>query len=106
MRTRYDFIKPAKSPESKTKRGEPYPDLCTFRIEEFRFTARPERYKLLQRDVDRFDILMFRKYKVAAYDDLILWLNNVPSVHFLQAGDELLLPSREDLDRFYTRESV
>lgn len=103
MKTRYDFMQPAQHPDNRTRKGIRYADVCSFRIEDFEYTRQPEEYELFRRDIERFDLLMFRKYGVAGYDDIILWLNNIPSIHFLNAGDVLLLPDRKDLDRFMTR---
>ena len=103
MRSRYDFMKPAKHPENRTKGGTPYADVMSFEIENFEYTRQPERHEVERRDIERFDLLMFKKYNLAVYDDIVLWLNNVPSIHFLEPGDEILLPVRSDLDRFYTR---
>jgi len=105
MKSRYDFMRPTQDEENKTRKGVPYADIMSFSIEEFNFSTQPERYSLFRRDVERFDLLMFRKYGAAVYDDIILWLNNIPSRHFLQPGQVLVLPDRVDLDRFFSRKS-
>jgi len=97
MRNRYQLLKESSQTNSK---GNPYPDIMSFPIEKFSYTGTTREYYLTQTDIDRIDILCYREYGVTYYDDIILWLNNIDSLHNVAPGTKISLPSKKDLDRF------
>ena len=78
-----------------------WPDVMTFPINKFKYTQTPEVYVIDQFYIDRFDMLMFDYYGVSYYDDMVLWLNNIEYKQDLVSGQKLLMPTSEDLERFY-----
>lgn len=85
--------------------GVAYPDILSFPIDKFKYTEEPYEYVLTQSDIDRFDYLMYRFYNTAYYDDMVLWLNNIASLHDLEPGDTINLPSKTDLENFFIKYS-
>lgn len=86
--------------------GTFYPDLMTLPIQRFRFTSPPTEYYLTQRDIERPDLLMYRIYRVAEFDDIIFWLNGIAYIGDATVGTKILLPSREDLEDFFLENRV
>jgi len=81
--------------------GNQYPDIMTFPVNSFRYYNNPLVVTLTSADCFRFDLLVYAYYKTSDYTDLILWLNNLSSVHDLVAGNELTLPDPDDITKFY-----
>ena len=81
--------------------GNFYPDLMTFPINRFIYNDSPLKVVITAGDIARFDTFIFKFYNTSDYTDIILWLNNKASVHDLSTGDELLLPTPDDIDKFY-----
>jgi len=98
MISRYDLMQNFNEVNSDN-----YRDIYNFPIDNFVYTINPEKYVLTTADVDRIDLLMFRVYENAAWDDIILWLNGISSVYELSPGDEIILPSIIDLTSFYNQ---
>jgi hypothetical protein len=99
MRNKYLVIK--ESSTETNSLGNPYPDIMTFPINKFRYNDIPIRTKLTSADIARFDLFCFRIYNNSDYTDLLLWLNDKASVHQLVAGEEVVLPSANDINNFY-----
>jgi hypothetical protein len=98
MKSKYLVIKSGTEVNSL---GEPYPDIMTFPINEFVYEQIPNRVILTTADVERFDLFCYRHYGNSDYTDILLWLNDYPSYHDLQIGDEILLPNIQDINKFY-----
>lgn len=101
MKSRYDLY--SSSSTETDEFGNPQPDIMFFPIDEFQYTIRPKEITITQMYLRRIDLLMFDQYGVTHYDDIVLWLNDIPSIYDLQPGDKFILPAKQDLDRFYTR---
>ena len=99
-RTRYDTIKPSSQINLK---GNQYPDLMSFPIDKFKFTEISKEYILTEPDIDRFYLVCYREYGVSYFDDIILWLNNIDTIHDVTPGTSIQLPAKKDLDRFIIR---
>ena len=81
--------------------GVNYPDVLTLGYYEFN----PKNiiyYSLTDTDIKRFDLLMFRFYGEAQYDDVILAYNHKYK-NDLQIGDVLILPYKTDLDNYFRK---
>lgn len=96
-RTRYMTIKES---NQINKNGNKYPDIMSFPIESFKFTDTEKEYILSETDIDRFYMVCYKYYGIPYYDDIVLWLNNIDSIHNVSPGRKILLPSKRDLDRF------
>jgi len=98
MRSRYDLAQ-----ESST-RGEDdsfYKDILTIPLDKFRYTSAPREYYLTTIDVKRLDLLVYRLYGIAEFDDLLLWINKIADPTTLTIGDKILVPSKTDIESFY-----
>jgi len=103
MRSRYDLMQ--LSTQRSTK-DTYFPDVMTFPIQKFKFTDVPLEYFLTSKDIDRPDLLMYRYYNRAEYDDIIFWLNGISNIFDTSAGTKIFLPSRKDLEQFFLRNRV
>lgn len=81
--------------------GNAYPDIMTFPINNFIYTAIPLKVILTSFDIDRFDLFSYNYYSTSDYTDILLWLNNIDSVHSLVEGQEFIVPELADINRFY-----
>ena len=102
MRSRYQtMIKSLTETDSVT--GEAYYDVLTFPIELFTYTQTTIEYPLTKNDLQRIDNTMNTYYGVAEFDDIVLWLNDIPFIHDSEAGDLMKLPRKKDIERFFTQ---
>ena len=83
-----------------------FPDVMTFPVNNFVYTEIPTKVVVTENNIIRFDLFVYNFYGVSYYDDLILWLNNIEFKDDLIIGQELLLPIKRDLDRFFIDYSV
>jgi hypothetical protein len=84
----------------KDVNGNYYPDVLTTNIENLTVTSNYIYHILTERDILRFDLLMYRIYGKPYYDDIILLINNVYK-NDLEVGDTLLMPSVFDMDTYF-----
>ena len=103
MRSRYDLMQ--LSTQRSTK-DTYFSDIMTFPIRNFKFTDIPDEYYLTQKDIERIDLLMYRVYGSAQYDDIILWLNGISNFFNITAGTKIFLPSRKDIEQFFLNNRV
>lgn len=100
FKTRYNLVRKG---ETTNQNGYVYADWMRFPIEELQLLDPVLVHTLKTNEIDRIDILMYNTYGVPYYDDLVLWFNNVSNIHYLAPGDTLELPSKRDLDRFFSK---
>lgn len=100
LRNRYKLMKESEVKNSKEKA---FPDVMTFPLNKFRTNSRPKEHILSKSDIERFDLLIYRYYRLPDYDDFVLWYNGVGDVRSLEPGDVLKMPSKRDIERFYSR---
>lgn len=98
MRSRYDL---AQNATVKGEDGTYYKDIFTIPTHRFRVTESSEKYALNKADIERPDIMMFRKYRLTELDDIVLWVNNIGLIYELEPGTEIELPASTDLENFY-----
>jgi len=104
MISRFSVTK--KSSTEKASDGTYYPDIMTFPVEKFTYKDPPREYYITQGDIERPDLLMMKVYGTPQYDDLVAWLNNLPSFREAGIGDKILLPSKADLEKFFIKYKV
>ena len=100
MRSRYDLMEFS---DQRDNEDRFYPDFTTLPTHKFVFDEAPERYILTERDIERIDLLMARKLGLSELDDIVLFINNIPNRFDLEAGDEILIPTKNNLERFFNR---
>ena len=98
MRSRYRLMNES---EEKDTDGEARPDILSFPIQNFNYTSAPLPFNLSESNIRRMDLTMYKYYGFADLDDLILQLSNIDSLNEVEAGTEVRLPSRIDLENFY-----
>lgn len=103
LRHRYKLMR---SSEEKSSKEQAFPDVLTYPLKQFRTSSKPKEHVLSKSDIERFDLLVYRYYRMADYDDFILWYNGIGDVRSLEPGDILTFPSKTDIERFYSRGST
>lgn len=98
MKNRYSVLK---SSVHVDEYGISYPDIFSLNIDSFKITKNPQKYILSERDIYRFDLLMYAFYNDCNYDDLTLMLNKFEHISDVKPGSEILIYAKEDLDNFY-----
>lgn len=99
-KNRYLTMKASSQVDSQ---GNAYPDVVSNPIDTFEIVDIPEVHIIRKQDIMRIDLLMYEKYRYAYYDDIILNLNGIGSVHLLEPGDTIFLPSKRDLDNYFSK---
>jgi hypothetical protein len=86
--------------------GNYYPDLATFDINYFIPSSKPLAYKLLYNDIYRFDLLINSYYtSFDLYDDLTLWLNDIPYLTISGLQQTIYFYAKADIDSYYKNNS-
>lgn len=98
MRSRYDLAQDA---TVKGEDGTHYKDIFTIPTHKFRTTEPSEEYQLTKKDIERPDVLMFRKYRLTELDDILFWINNIGLIYEVEPGTEIKLPIVTDIENFY-----
>ena len=99
-KTRYLTMKASFQTDAQ---GKAYPDVVSNPINTLELQDIPEQHIIQKQDIMRVDLLMYRKYRYAYYDDVILDFNKIGSIHLLEPGDIILLPSKRDLDNYFAK---
>ena len=101
MRSMYDLMVASNTRDEVTQ--ELYPDVLTAPLEKFKFVSPPKEYGLTQQDLLRIDLLMVKAYRTPEYDDIVLCINNVDCIYDTEQylGTDILIPTKENVDRFY-----
>lgn len=94
--------------EVKDEDGEFFPDVLTFPLNDFEFKGQPLRYILNAADLQRIDVLMNEVYNVPVYDDIVLFLSDIPYLGDLNDEDDniVILPVKTDLDNFVSNNRI
>lgn len=100
MKTLYDIMKTS---ETRDGEGGFYPDPLSFTLTSFNVTSIPIEYDLNENDKKRPDILMYKAYGTAQYDDLVMLLNNIGLIDEVETGTKVYLPDKNDIDNFYIK---
>lgn len=103
MKSKYLLMNP--STTVFDDRGNPFPDLATFPIENFTPNSKSNTYMLTEQDVYRFDILTDINYgNFDFYDDFTLWINDIEFItDDANIGRNISLFSKADIDTFYNK---
>ncbi len=99
MDTRYSIMKDSEA--YKDEFGNNYKDIFSFPINDFSASENVISYTLTSLDIYRFDLLVYKIYNDANYDDFVLWYNNIENIKFVKPGTVILFPSKKDIDDFY-----
>ena len=86
--------------------GNFYPDLATFNINYFIPDNKPLKYQLKYNDVYRFDLIINSFYSnFNFYDDITLWLNDIPYLTEDYIESNIKFYIKSDLDSYYLNNS-
>lgn len=101
MRSRYDLMTAGVSTSTS---GKYYPEIFSYYTRVFTFNDKPKNVLISQVVIDRFDLACYNEYGVSEYDDIVLWVNNISSIHELVLGEYLSFPSKSDISKFFLGE--
>jgi len=80
-----------------------YPDCLSIDLNTFLNSTPPKEVMIRQNDVFRPDIFFYRKRGTNNLEDIILWLNGIPSRRDMLAGNVVKLPSVSDSNLYYIK---
>jgi hypothetical protein len=103
MRSMYDLMEESETRDSVSQ--ELYPDIFSAPLHKFKFESAPQQHSLTQGDLQRIDILMNKTYGNPELDDIVLSINGIGFINDTDTnlGKEILLPRKENLEKFYSR---
>jgi hypothetical protein len=102
-RSIYNLIKSSNQTDSY---GNNYPDFLTLPLNKFVYKYTPTQVIITQNNINRFDLFIYSYYGTVDYQDIILFLNGINSIHSLIAGQTLNLPNIIDLTNFYVKNII
>ena len=97
-RSRYRLMEASEVIDEET--GEAFPDILTADYNSFRFSRTPTRYRLRPQDTDKFFNLHKRIYGSYNGDDILLDLNLIPHMSYVESGSLIFLPATRDMEEF------
>jgi hypothetical protein len=78
-----------------------WPDCLSIDLEEFPEKSPSKNVVIYQENVLRPDMFFFKHLNSKMLEDIILWLNMIPSRRDLEPGMEMDLPVFSDINRYY-----
>lgn len=103
MRSRYDFMTAGQVVDED---GDKFPDPLTAPFNNVQFTQIPGIKQVSDIDILKFWTFMVKEYNIQDLDDVLLSLNQVPYIGYLEPGDSILLIDLDDLKNFGTQRLV
>lgn len=100
MRSYYDLMKIS---ETQGDDGSIYFDSFTLPTNDFVFSSIPVEYTLTQTDILRPDIFISNYYGSSDLYDIVIDINCIEDIKTMNPGDIIYLPSRVDLENFYSK---
>jgi hypothetical protein len=78
-----------------------WPDCLSIDLDEFPEKNPPKSVVVYQENVLRSDTFFFKHLNSNMLEDILLWLNMIPSRRDLEPGMKMDLPSFSDINRYY-----
>jgi hypothetical protein len=100
MKSRYSLMSAS---EQANTLGQLYPDIMTYPINKFLYTEDPYKVILTTAYIQRFYLVSYAYYDTSDYTDFLLFFNNYSSFHELEEGDEILVPTKNDVNSFFLK---
>ena len=98
MKSRYDYMEEGVVCDSED--GIPYPDCLTTNYSDFTITAIPTTHRVTASDISKFWLYMYKLYKRADMDDVLLNMNGIGYIGELQPGSLIFNFSMNDINNF------
>lgn len=95
--SRYDLMESQQFDDDFTV----WPDCLSIDLDEFPSSRPMTNVMVYQDNVIRPDLFFYRKMGTNNLEDIVLWLNGVPSRRDLEPGMSLQLPSMADINSFF-----
>ncbi len=103
QRSRYALMQPSRVLDEVS--GEAYPDVLTAEYQDFIFNSTPKRVQTTLQDVDKPFLLNLQHYGSTSGDDILLDLNLVPHIQYMEPGMIMYIPSTSDMESFVKRKT-
>ena len=99
MISRYDLMKTF---DEVNEDGGQYNDIFSYPSDDSVIKGNnPNILAISTREKQRIDLSMFEAYETTSWDDIILWYNNIATITETSLGDNIDLPTGDDLSVFY-----
>ena len=86
--------------------GEKFPDPLTAPYNNVQFTQIPGIKQVSDADIVKFWMFMVKEYNMQELDDVLLSLNQVPYIGYLEPGDSILLIDSNDIKNFANQKLI
>lgn len=103
MKSRYDLMQVS---EQKDSSGYNYPDVLTIPLDSLQFSSPLTKVRINQDYKARFYKLCYDQWGITYYDDILLFMNGVSAEDTLAIDEVILVPSKEDMDTYYSTNLV
>ena len=103
MRSRYDLMQMSLQ---KDETGYNYPDVLTLPLDQLEFSDPLTEVRVNQTYKKRFYRLCYDQWGISYYDDILLFMNGVSTEDILEINETLLVPSKNDMDSYYSKNRV
>lgn len=109
MNSIFNLMLDGKVRDEKIRR--PYKDVLTLDLSRFEHTQRPFEHTLTLPDLHRPDLLMYKYYSLAMYDDIVMLINGIGHLkdkdsegNYIHLGKTIYIPVLQDVEAFYVNE--
>jgi len=83
--------------------GETFPDPLSLNFNDLKLTTAPYKKRLEARHAVRPWLVMYEMFNITEQDDILLTMNGASWKSLLDPGDEIYIPTQEDISSFITR---
>jgi len=80
-----------------------YPDCLSVNLNNFKYNKQPKEALVRQNDVFRPDLFFHNKMSMNNLEDIVLWLNDIPSRRFMTAGAVIKIPRTADISSYFIK---
>jgi len=95
MFSRYSAMKESLVKDSVDR--DNYLDPLSINYNNLKLNSLPGRVTVSKIDLDRFWLFMYKQYKAAEGDDILLTINNIPYLGMIESGSFIYMPALTDL---------
>jgi len=103
MLSRYDYLDDGAVLDID---GQVYPDPLTINYNEGVLSKLPTEYRITERDLAKWWIVMWEQYQMNEMDDILLNINGIRYVMDLKPNDVIYKVIPEDLSGFLTKKKI
>lgn len=102
--SRYDFMSEGNTADTEDITvGAYYPDPLSLNYLSLKLSEMPSSEVMTDDKILSFWNTAHEHYGVYGYDDIVLTLNGIPHINFLEPGDKILFPKKDDIEESFNK---